>query len=281
MYSTDQPLRKLVRPRSQQRAENAASIMRDHLGISPTAVFRFDLLISQSRKEVMINDTHLHELCSALNKTKASHQPGCWSFIQMLSLPGDTVYQDFLSRGLYAMLNLERAGYSIDDEKSFSKSFLRTLQIDGNNNAFAKAKAAGALDAFWENTVRCAVRGLIGVASGNMAQIIAFLHASDWLESSHGAGLALKFGVSTTCGNDQHMTEFLCLESADTSTRPVLLDLTSALTAKDSLSDEKKLAYAECMATSTLFRPFLTYSATPPLQMPCGVIYLVAILIGC
>ena len=245
MYSTDQPLRKLVRPRSQQRAENAAAIMRDHLGISPTAVFRFDLLISQSRKDVMVNDTHLHEVCSALNKTKASHEPNCWSFIQILTLPGDSVYQDFLSRGLYAMLNLERAGFSIDDSKSFSESFLRTVQIGGNNKAFAKAKATGVLDTFWEDNVRCALRGLIGVASGNMAQIIAFLYASDWLEPSHGAGLALKFGVSTTCGNDQHMTEFLCLESADTTTRPVLLDLTSALTAKDGLSDERKLAYAE------------------------------------
>lgn len=33
MYSTDMPLRTLVRPRAQQRAEQAALLMRDHLGV--------------------------------------------------------------------------------------------------------------------------------------------------------------------------------------------------------------------------------------------------------
>jgi len=256
LYATDQPLRKVIRPRSAQRAEQATSLMRDHLGLDPACVFKFNDLVSKSRREVYQNDTSLHELCWALDKTKESFMPRAWYYVQCLTMPTDEQYQGFTSRGLYALLNLERPGWSADDNKNFAGEYLTNAQVLKAHPSRRSLHTDSALDTLWKDHVRCALRGLIGCATGNMAQVIAFLHAASWLNSGHGPGLAIKFALSTIWGNAGHLKEFLRLQQSDTTTRPTLLDVAHALTRGDS-SEANVVAYAqaiEAICAITMFR---------------------------
>lgn len=74
-------------------------------GIDPTLVFGFHEMVSKSRKEVMQNDTYLHEMCTSLDRTKTTAQPNAWAYVQCLSLPRDDEFNEFTSRGLYGELN--------------------------------------------------------------------------------------------------------------------------------------------------------------------------------
>ena len=248
LYSVDLPVRTLERPRASQRVEQAIGLLKDHLRIPADAAFKYNEMLSRACEDVKINDEALFRVCKQLDRYKESFTPRSWEFVQALTLPGNDAFDEFTSRALYAMLNLER---DADD----AMDFLVNAKVMDRVDLELQFPTPNARNGKWQQ-VRIAMRGLLAMCTLNMSQVIAFLHAADWIAPSNGSGLMMKLAICTTSGNSSHLVEHLALNSTDSSVRRVLVDLTSALT-NDELNESERDDYAlafEAVAVLTIFR---------------------------
>ena len=244
MYAADMPVRTLRRPRSGQRIEKAVDLLKDYLRVPPEAAYKYNEILSRARIDVEQNDHALFDMCILLDKFKQGFEPRCWEFIQALTLPSDEAYGEFTSRVMYAMLNLER---DVED----SRDYLKCAKIDVSSLRSATARN----DKWFE--CRQALRGLLGMCTSNMAQIVAFLHSARWIWPEHSHGLMLKLAVSTVSGNSSHLSEHLRLASGDLTTHRVLYNLTDALTHGMSLNEREREGYSlayEAICVLSIFR---------------------------
>ena len=244
MYAADMPVRTLRRPRSSERIEKGVDILKDYLRVPAEIAYKYNEILSRARVDVATNDEALFDTCIQLDRFKAQHEPRCWEFFQALTLPSDEAFNEFTSRVMYAMLHLER---DVPD----SADFLRCAKID-----ISTMRTAAARNSKWFE-VRQALRGVLGMCTSNMAQIVAFLHSAAWIKPEKTHGLMLKLAVSTTSGNASHLAEHLRLFTGDATTHRVLFNLTDTLTHNLNFDESHREAYAlafEAMCVLSMFR---------------------------
>lgn len=248
-YSSDLSVATLARPRVHARSEQAMHMVKDFLQIPPQIAHTYHELVSRCHKDVSANDASLWEVCNAIDMNKKDFQPRSWSFVTALTLPADDDFTELTSRCVYAMLNLELDRDDPDD-------FLNNIMVHANHKAYVRCNNRKDRQALWFKA-RTGLRGLLGIVTRNMAQVIAYLHAAKWLNPGEGPGLGIKLAVATTSGNAEHLVEHLRLNSNDTSTRRVLKDLQAVLTTDLSLSTEEEEAYQlalEAMCVLAIYR---------------------------
>lgn len=255
-YSSDLSVESLQRPRESARTEQTMLMVKDFLQVPPAISHKYNALVEQCHKDVQQNDNSLWSLCNAMDASKKVFQPKAWLFLQSLTLPSDEDFNEMTSRCVYAMLNLELDSDQTDDvERYLANCLVRVIPEAGWNEDMLK----DATFKLWAE-VRRGLRGLLGICTRNMAQVIAYLHASKpRLDSTHGPGLAIKLAVATTSGNSEHLVEHLSLTSADTSTSRVLKDLATTLTRGTGvkLNPTNELEYhtaLEAMCVLSIFR---------------------------
>jgi hypothetical protein len=242
MYDIDTPVRTLRRPRAQQRTERAIELLKDHLHVPAEIAFKYNEVLGRAQSDVAANDEALFDLCVQIDRFKEVHEPRSWEYVQALTLPANEAYPGFTSRALYAILNLEK---DVEDP-------VRYLQ----NVKLTPDSAKSARDRKWK-LARQALRGILGMAAYNMAQVIAFLHAAAWIEPQKGHGLMLKLAVSTISGSGSNLVEQLSLVSNDRTTNLTVYNLTDALTRDLDLNKRRRDGYAICfeaIAVLTIFR---------------------------